>query len=201
VPREPIVQETGWAAENVGTLTTVFRYRTNISASSSQKRDLNTYFRKYSNARTLPVGYELQKALRFTLQDSEQTQFRRQIMRKIFQIIDNPDHGLITTEINPDLFLPTPRQYIFYHHSNGGYKHHPPHSISYKNLAETTLHERCITFNHLPLRKLRECTSTNWQCIPRKTNYPCLWYTHRRNMVQVYPLAILNDVYPVFPKL
>ena len=40
---------------------------------------------------------------------------------KIVQIIDNLDHGLNTTEINPDLFLPTPRQYIFYHHSNADY--------------------------------------------------------------------------------
>jgi hypothetical protein len=115
-------------------------------------------------------------------------------MRKIVQITDNLDHGLNTTEKNLDLVLPTPRQYIFYHHSNEDYQHlsvKPPYSISHMNLAEPTLYERRKTFNHLMLLKLRECTSTNWQCIPRKTHYPCLWSTHRRNMEHVYALAMM----------
>ena len=68
-----MVQEVGWAPELVGTLTTEFRNRTTIPASSSPRRDLNSYFRKQSKARTPPLGYELRKALRFIVQDSEQS--------------------------------------------------------------------------------------------------------------------------------
>ena len=67
-----MVQEAGWAPQHVGTLTTEFRNRTTIPVSSCPKKDLNSDFRKYSIARTLPVGYELRKARRFTVQDSEQ---------------------------------------------------------------------------------------------------------------------------------
>jgi hypothetical protein len=71
-PREPMVQEVGWVPDHFATLTTEFRNRTTIPASSSPKRDLNSYFRKNSIARTLPVGYERRKVVRFAAQDSEQ---------------------------------------------------------------------------------------------------------------------------------
>ena len=78
-------------------------------------------------------------------------------MRKILQIMHKLDHGLNTIEINPDLFLRTPRQYIFYPHSNEDYEHlsvKSPYSISHINLAAPTLYERRITLKHLTLPKL-----------------------------------------------
>ena len=67
-----MLQEVGWAPQHVGMLTTEFTNRTTIPASSNPKRDLNSYFRNYSISKTLPVGYELRKAIRFTVQGSEQ---------------------------------------------------------------------------------------------------------------------------------